>query len=260
MIADSAIDLYASRPDGAPHRLEARARPPPPPGGEDDQDRTCRRPSAASLTAPCRSMARRASRLDLPVGRIYQMRAARIYDGASEVHRMTIARELLKLAMQGESTKAATETSPDGPRDRGRRHRPHARGGRGQRAPAAPGPRPAARVPRRPRLGDGEPTIRPIGDGHLNAMYLLDRGGARFVLRRPPRPPIPPSANDMLREARVLRALKASACRGCWPFARTPRCSARRSTSWRRSGHVVTRRDAGWADYRLPNDRGRRTS
>jgi acyl-CoA dehydrogenase len=47
--------------------------------------------------------------LDLPVGRIYQdARAARIYDGASEVHRMTIARELLKLAMQGESTKAAT--------------------------------------------------------------------------------------------------------------------------------------------------------
>ncbi|HEY4099038.1 MAG TPA: acyl-CoA dehydrogenase family protein, partial [Baekduia sp.] len=47
--------------------------------------------------------------LDLPVGRIYQdARAARIYDGASEVHRMTIARELLKLAMLGESTKAAT--------------------------------------------------------------------------------------------------------------------------------------------------------
>ena len=33
---------------------------------------------------------------------------ARIDDGASEVHRMTIARELLKLAMSGESTKAAT--------------------------------------------------------------------------------------------------------------------------------------------------------
>jgi aminoglycoside phosphotransferase (APT) family kinase protein len=60
-------------------------------------------------------------------------------------------------------------------------------------------------------LGDGEPDIRPIGDGHSNATYLFDRGGARFVLRRPPRPPIPPSANDMLREARVLRGLEGRA-------------------------------------------------
>jgi acyl-CoA dehydrogenase len=46
--------------------------------------------------------------MDLPVARIYQdARAARIYDGASEVHRMTIARELLKLAMNNESTKQA---------------------------------------------------------------------------------------------------------------------------------------------------------
>jgi aminoglycoside phosphotransferase (APT) family kinase protein len=60
-------------------------------------------------------------------------------------------------------------------------------------------------------LGDGEPTIRPIGDGHSNATFLFDRGGARFVLRRPPRPPIPPSANDMLREARVLRGLEGRA-------------------------------------------------
>jgi aminoglycoside phosphotransferase (APT) family kinase protein len=60
-------------------------------------------------------------------------------------------------------------------------------------------------------LGDGEPAIRAIGDGHSNATYLFDRGGARFVLRRPPRPPIPPSANDMLREARVLGALEGRA-------------------------------------------------
>ena len=46
--------------------------------------------------------------MDLPIARIYQdARAARIYDGASEVHRMTIARELLKLAMNGESTRQA---------------------------------------------------------------------------------------------------------------------------------------------------------
>ncbi|HWI71488.1 MAG TPA: phosphotransferase family protein, partial [Baekduia sp.] len=60
-------------------------------------------------------------------------------------------------------------------------------------------------------LGDGEPQISAIGDGHSNATYLFARGDARFVLRRPPRPPIPPSANDMLREARVLSALAGRA-------------------------------------------------
>jgi aminoglycoside phosphotransferase (APT) family kinase protein len=60
-------------------------------------------------------------------------------------------------------------------------------------------------------LGDGDPDIAAIGDGHSNATFMFDRGGRRFVLRRPPRPPIPPSANDMLREARVLRALAGRA-------------------------------------------------
>jgi aminoglycoside phosphotransferase (APT) family kinase protein len=60
-------------------------------------------------------------------------------------------------------------------------------------------------------LGEGEPEIAAIGDGHSNATYLFERGAARFVLRRPPRPPIPPSANDMLREARVLGALAGRA-------------------------------------------------
>ena len=47
--------------------------------------------------------------MDLPIARWYQdARAARIYDGASEVHRMVIARECLKLAMQGQSTTTAT--------------------------------------------------------------------------------------------------------------------------------------------------------
>ena len=46
-----------------------------------------------------------------------------------------------------------------------------------------------------------------IGSGHSNATFLLERGGRRMVLRRAPRPPLPPSAHDMLREARVLTAL-----------------------------------------------------
>ena len=46
---------------------------------------------------------------DLPLERFYRdARAARIYDGPSEVHRIVIARNLLKTAMAGESTKAAT--------------------------------------------------------------------------------------------------------------------------------------------------------
>ncbi len=56
-------------------------------------------------------------------------------------------------------------------------------------------------------LGSGELEIEPVGDGHSNVTYLVRRDGAEMVLRRPPRPPLPPSAHDVLREARVLSAL-----------------------------------------------------
>jgi aminoglycoside phosphotransferase (APT) family kinase protein len=36
----------------------------------------------------------------------------------------------------------------------------------------------------------------------------VQRGDERVVLRRPPRPPLPPSAHDVLREARLLKALE----------------------------------------------------
>jgi aminoglycoside phosphotransferase (APT) family kinase protein len=60
-------------------------------------------------------------------------------------------------------------------------------------------------------LGEGEPAIEPIGDGHSNVTYALRRGDVRLVIRRPPRGPLPPSAHDVLREARVLRALEGRA-------------------------------------------------
>src|SRR5438874_12062854 len=60
-------------------------------------------------------------------------------------------------------------------------------------------------------LGDGELDIAPVGEGHSNVTYVVGRGEERFVLRRPPRPPLPPSAHDVLREARVLRATAARA-------------------------------------------------
>ena len=45
----------------------------------------------------------------------------------------------------------------------------------------------------------------PIGEGHSNVTFALSTG---VVLRRPPRGPLPPSAHDVLREARLLRALR----------------------------------------------------
>jgi aminoglycoside phosphotransferase (APT) family kinase protein len=47
-----------------------------------------------------------------------------------------------------------------------------------------------------------------IGEGHSNVTYLVRRGSERFVLRRPPRGPLPPSAHDVLREWRLLDAVK----------------------------------------------------
>ena len=62
-------------------------------------------------------------------------------------------------------------------------------------------------------LGEGEVAAESIGEGHSNVTYLITRGDCRVVLRRPPRPPIPPSAHDVLREARLLRALEGTAAR-----------------------------------------------
>lgn len=62
-------------------------------------------------------------------------------------------------------------------------------------------------------LGRGELEVEPIGDGHSNVTYLLRRGDDRVVLRRPPRGPLPPSAHDVLREARLLGALRPAGVR-----------------------------------------------
>jgi aminoglycoside phosphotransferase (APT) family kinase protein len=50
----------------------------------------------------------------------------------------------------------------------------------------------------------------PIGDGHSNVTFALSTGP---VLRRPPRGPLPPSAHDVLREARLLGALASTPVR-----------------------------------------------
>ena len=59
-------------------------------------------------------------------------------------------------------------------------------------------------------LGSGPIAATRIGDGGgSNFTFLIERGDERFVLRRPPRPPLPPSAHDMVREAGLQQAIRA---------------------------------------------------
>ena len=63
-------------------------------------------------------------------------------------------------------------------------------------------------------LGSGALAFEPIGEGHSNVTYRVTRAdGTTLVLRRPPRGPLPPSAHDVLREARLLRALAPTPAR-----------------------------------------------
>ncbi|HYI99701.1 MAG TPA: phosphotransferase family protein [Thermoleophilaceae bacterium] len=62
-------------------------------------------------------------------------------------------------------------------------------------------------------LGSDALDAERIGEGHSNVTYMVKRGDERFVLRRPPRPPLPPSAHDVLREARLLTAFAGTAAR-----------------------------------------------
>jgi len=58
-------------------------------------------------------------------------------------------------------------------------------------------------------LGSGALRARRIGEGGgSNFTFLLERDEGRYVLRRPPRPPLPPSAHDVVREARLQLALR----------------------------------------------------
>jgi aminoglycoside phosphotransferase (APT) family kinase protein len=50
----------------------------------------------------------------------------------------------------------------------------------------------------------------PVGDGHSNVTFGLSTD---VILRRPPRGPLPPSAHDVLREARLLAALEPTSVR-----------------------------------------------
>lgn len=63
------------------------------------------------------------------------------------------------------------------------------------------------------RLGSGPLRAAPLGDGHSNVTYAIARDDVELVVRRPPRPPLPPSAHDVVREARLLSALAPAGVR-----------------------------------------------
>jgi aminoglycoside phosphotransferase (APT) family kinase protein len=62
-------------------------------------------------------------------------------------------------------------------------------------------------------LGAGAIEAETIGAGHSNVTFLLRRGDERLCLRRPPRGPLPRSAHDVVREARLQVALSAHGVR-----------------------------------------------
>jgi aminoglycoside phosphotransferase (APT) family kinase protein len=57
-------------------------------------------------------------------------------------------------------------------------------------------------------LGSGSIEATPLEGGHSNVTIHIRRGDLDAVVRRPPRPPLPPGAHDVMREARLLRALE----------------------------------------------------
>lgn len=62
-------------------------------------------------------------------------------------------------------------------------------------------------------IGSGPLRAQRIGGGYSNITFLVQRDDFRAVLRRPPRPPFHRTAHDVLREARIQRALEPTAAR-----------------------------------------------
>ena len=85
-------------------------------------------------------------------------------------------------------------------------------------------------------LGEGEPEIAPLGDGHSNPTYAVTRGELSCRAAPPAAPAAirsPPTTSCARRGCCARCRPPAHVCRGCWPSARTSPCWARRSTSRR---------------------------
>jgi aminoglycoside phosphotransferase (APT) family kinase protein len=57
-------------------------------------------------------------------------------------------------------------------------------------------------------LGSGKLAWERVGDGQSNVTYRITRGDTTLVLRRGPRPPLPRSTHDMVREVRIQQMLR----------------------------------------------------
>ena len=149
--------------------------------------------------------------MDLPISRIYQdARAARIYDGASEVHRMVIARDLLKLARRGPArSRGACGRAVIAADDIVR-----TRADAGEREPLLVLD-PLRGLPRRPRAGRGRAGVR--GDRRRALQRDLRRHARRHAARRAPPAARPAPAQRPRRAARGAGAARArrprAACR-----------------------------------------------
>lgn len=62
-------------------------------------------------------------------------------------------------------------------------------------------------------LGSGPVAVEAIAAGNSNFTFVVRRAGGTWVLRRPPRPPYPPSTHDVLREHAILAACAGTAVR-----------------------------------------------
>ena len=199
LVADSVIDIEASRGlirtlcRGARRRRARDARVVGGQGLRLGGRGARRRPLAADLRRP-----RRQRR---PAAGALRPRGARRSGSTTGRARRTVGRSPA-------APRAAASASGERP---GRRRR-HAGGGGRPAAAAARRAAPARGVARRARPG------RRAADRHAHRRRATRTrrscssvAASASVLRRAPRPPLPPSAHDMLREARVLQALDGRA-------------------------------------------------
>jgi aminoglycoside phosphotransferase (APT) family kinase protein len=71
----------------------------------------------------------------------------------------------------------------------------------------------------RATLGCAElPDVERIDAGHSNPTFLVRSSEGCWILRRPPRPPFAPTAHDVLREHRILSALRDQPVRTPMPY------------------------------------------
>lgn len=57
---------------------------------------------------------------------------------------------------------------------------------------------------------DDAVTVERLSAGHSNLTFIVNRGEDEWILRRPPRGPLLPTAHDVLREFKVMSLLKAA--------------------------------------------------